>query len=209
MGTNLNLINSIKKRWILKSKKITEAFLKIDRKDFILDEDKNWTYIDEPLSIWYNQTISQPSTVAFMLELLAPQKWENILDIWSGSWWTTALLSYIVWVNWKVLWLEIISELVVFWKRNLLKYNYPSWKIEKAWKVLWKPWHKYDKILVSAAANNIPIELIDQLIEWWLLVVPVENSILRIKKINQDKFSINEYPNYSFVPLITNKKSTN
>ena len=81
---------------ILKTKSIIEAFEKIDRKDFILKKYTNEAYNDYPLDIGSNQTISQPSTVAFMLELLSPKKGDKILDVGSGSGWTTALLGYIV-----------------------------------------------------------------------------------------------------------------
>lgn len=203
MQTNIDLINFLKEEKRLKSEHIIESFYNIDRKDFVTEENKDYAYIDRPLSIWYSQTISQPSTVAFMIELLEPKIWENILDIWSGSWWTTALLAYILWNKWYVLWLERIDELVEFWNKNIKKYKFNNAKIKKAWKDLWIPWMQFDKILVSASSKEIPHELITQLIIWWILVIPVQNSILKIEKISNDDFSIKEYPNFVFVPLIT------
>lgn len=139
MVSNIGLVNYLIEKKVLKSKNIIDAFHNIDRKDFVTKESKSFAYIDSPLCIWYWQTISQPTTVAFMLELLNPKSWENILDIWSGSGWTTALLSYIVWKRWYVSWLERINELVIFWNENITKYKLRNAHIQKAWKKLWIP----------------------------------------------------------------------
>ncbi len=78
----------------LKSPLLIEAFKKIDRKDFVPKDLGNLAYINEPLHIGFSQTISQPLTVAFMLELLDPRPGEKILDVGAGSGWQTALLAY-------------------------------------------------------------------------------------------------------------------
>ncbi|MBU4353125.1 L-isoaspartyl protein carboxyl methyltransferase, partial [Patescibacteria group bacterium] len=78
---------------VLKNQFVIAAFQKIDRKDFVTEECKNEAYLNVPLPIGYGQTISQPLTVAFMLEILQPEKGNKILEIGSGSGWQTALLS--------------------------------------------------------------------------------------------------------------------
>ena len=80
----------------LKTPRIIEAFYKIKRKDFLPEEMKDLAELNEALPIGFGQTISQPLVVAFMLELLQPQEGEKILDIGSGSGWTSALLAHIV-----------------------------------------------------------------------------------------------------------------
>ena len=136
---------------ILKTKSIIEAFEKIDRKDFILKKYTNEAYNDYPLDIGSNQTISQPSTVAFMLELLSPKKGDKILDVGSGSGWTTALLGYIVGSEGKVCGIELIPDLVLFGRANLEKYDFKNTKIYQATKDLGlKDNGPFDKILVYA-----------------------------------------------------------
>jgi len=80
----------------LRTPEIIKAFQKIKREDFLPDYLKNEAEENYPLPIGFGQTISQPLTVAFMFELLQPQRGHKILDIGSGSGWTTALLAEIV-----------------------------------------------------------------------------------------------------------------
>ncbi len=99
---------------------INRAFKKIKREDFLLPEDRSKAGIDNALPIGYGQTISQPATVAFMLELLQPRAGDKILDVGSGSGWTTALLAEIVGKRGKVYGVERILELKNFGKQNLI-----------------------------------------------------------------------------------------
>ena len=92
----MTLINYLISSGYLKTPLIIDAFLKIKRVDFLPDNIKNLSELNEALPIAEGQTISQPAVVAFMLELLYPKPGDKILDIGSGSGWTTSLLSYIV-----------------------------------------------------------------------------------------------------------------
>ena len=80
----------------LRTPRIIEAFRKIDRKGFVIPEYLDQAYRNHPLPIGFGQTISQPLTVAFMLEQLAPQSGERVLEIGAGSGWQAALLAHIV-----------------------------------------------------------------------------------------------------------------
>lgn len=187
----------------LKTGNIIDAFRNIDRKDFILPEYLEEVYEDYPLPIGNAQTISQPSTVAFMLELLGPKGGEKILDVGSGSGWATALLAHIVGEEGNVYGVEIIPELVKFGGENLEKYSFSHASIEEAGTVFGLPEKApFDKILVSASATTIPKELIDQLKVGGLLVVPVGTQIVRIDKISDEKFDTQYFEGFAFVPLI-------
>src|SRR3989344_1864675 len=98
------LADDLIKEGVLKNPGLIEAFRAVDRKKFlprgreaalrgVPDYSDEEAYGDEPLSIGEGQTISQPWTVAFMLELLDPQHGENIMEIGYGSGWQTALLA--------------------------------------------------------------------------------------------------------------------
>ncbi|BCX15165.1 MAG: hypothetical protein KatS3mg097_057 [Candidatus Parcubacteria bacterium] len=152
--SNKELVESLKERKVLKTPEIIKAFLRIDRKDFVPQEFLNEAYNDYPLPIGREQTISQPYTVAFMLELLEPKQEQKILDVGFGSGWTTCLLAEITRTNTnynsnreptrieddkvrtssrdgsqefasgKVYAIEIAPEVFEFGKRNIEKYNF-------------------------------------------------------------------------------------
>ena len=187
---------------VFKSPEIKKAFEKIDRADFVSDDYKNEAYEDYPLSIGYGQTISQPTTVAFMLELLEPAKGNKILDVGSGSGWTTALLSEIVGDEGNVTGIEIVPELVYFGQKNLAKYGYKNSKIVKAnEKIGLKSEAPYDRILVSACfENKIPAELVNQLKIGGIIAASVDDSICKIEKISEEKIKQICYEGFAFVP---------
>ena len=203
MQTMQELINAMIVSGILRTPEIIDAFHTVDRKYFIPDSFVEYMYIDKPLPIGEAQTISQPSTVAFMLELLHPQKGDTVLDIGSGSGWTSALLCSIVGKEGSVLGLERVDLLVEVGRNNLSQFSFgEQCHIEKAGKTLGMPGKKFDRILVSASAEEIPESLFDQLKTGGVLVIPVRNSIFRFEKISDNEVKKEEYPGFVFVPLI-------
>ncbi|MHB9019527.1 MAG: protein-L-isoaspartate O-methyltransferase family protein [Minisyncoccota bacterium] len=96
MNTNEELIELLKKDGYLKNPVIIEAFKNVDRKDFVPDSEKEKSYTNEALLIGFEQTISQPLVVAFMLELLDLKIGERVLEVGTGSGWKTALMAYIL-----------------------------------------------------------------------------------------------------------------
>jgi protein-L-isoaspartate(D-aspartate) O-methyltransferase len=202
MLNNRELIDHLIKRRVLVTRSIIDALSKMDRINFIRPEDLNRAYMDNPLSIGYGQTISQPYTVVFMLELLQPEKGNKVLDIGSGSGWTTALLAYIVQKEGSVLGMEKASDLVKFGKSNIEKYNFTNAKIVQSGEELGKPEEQFDRILVSAAAREVPDELVDQLKIGGRMVIPVQSSIYKVYKVSEDQVEKDENYGFSFVPLI-------
>lgn len=203
MESNNNLILQLQKEGVLKSSALIQAFHNVKRSDFVSSMHFTQVYQDVALPIGYAQTNSQPTTVALMLELLGVKKGDKVLDLGSGSGWTTALLAFLVGEEGSVIGVERIPELVEFGRKNLSKYAFPNAKIEEAGKELgFKQDYLYDKILVSASAPIFPTELLDQLNINGTLVVPVRNTIIKAVKSSQDKISKEEYFGFVFVPLI-------
>lgn len=206
-----NLINSLVKDGYLKTLEIIEAFKAIDRKDFIPDEQKESAYVNTPLPIGFGQTISQPLTVAFMMELLKPKAGEKIMDIGAGSGWTLALLAQIVGGppvgGGRIIGIERIPELKKMAENNVAKYGFIRRGIVEiifgdGSRGYEKEAH-YDKIIAAASAEGkIPEEWQRQLKIGGRIVAPVGNSIIAIDKIGKDKYNIKEYFGFSFVPLI-------
>jgi protein-L-isoaspartate(D-aspartate) O-methyltransferase len=183
--------------------RIARAFKTIDRGDYVPEPLRNQAYLDYPLPIGYGQTISQPSTVTFLINALDPKLGEKILDVGSGSGWTTALLAAIVGDNGEVIGVEIIPELVELGQENLAKYNFPQARIVQAHeKQLGIPeTAPFDRILVSATTSTVPQELIDQLQIGGRLVIPIGNAIWTIDRVSETEVDEHVTPGYIFVPL--------
>lgn len=187
---------------VLQNETIKRAFKNVDRRDFVQPDYHIEAYEDYALPIGYEQTISQPTTVAFMLELLELNEGDYVLDVGSGSGWTTALLAEIVGSQGSVTGLEIIPELVEQGQENLDKYNYPYAEIKDATENPAKlHTQKYDRILVSADAEEVPKELLAQLKPHGIMVIPIQNAICKFKKIAEDDIQEMRFPGFTFVPL--------
>ncbi|PIV65139.1 MAG: protein-L-isoaspartate O-methyltransferase [Candidatus Nealsonbacteria bacterium CG01_land_8_20_14_3_00_12] len=204
----MNLIDSLIGGGWLKTPRIIEAFRRIKRVDFLPKDLEDLAELNEALPIGYGQTISQPLVVAFMLEQLEPKEGDKILDIGSGSGWTSALLGEIVGKKGRVIAIDIIPELVEFGKNNVAKYNF----IEKGIVEFicadgskgYKKEAPYDGILVSAAAQTeVPRAWKEQLKIGGRIVTPIGSSIWLFTKKSESKFEEIEYPGFAFVPLIS------
>lgn len=203
MDTNHSFVRYLQESGVLHTPLLIEAFLKCDRFFFVPEMLRDEAYGDYPLPIGEGQTISQPTTVAYMLELLSPQKGERVLDIGSGSGWTTALLAYAVGTTGSVIGLERISSLVALGKKNLEQSGITNASIETADPtVLGKPGELFDRILVSASAIQMPTQLIKQLKPGGILVLPVQNSLWKVTKHIDKTIDAYEIPGFMFVPLI-------
>ena len=201
------IVNDLIRNGYLKTDAIIDAFASIDRLEFVPNGLEEGAEKDVELPIGYGQTISQPSTVAFMLELLNPRKNQNILDIGSGSGWTTALLSYIVGEKGRVVAIDVINDLVEHAKKHVNKFEFIKKGIvefhcangiegfpKKA---------PYDRILCSASVEIIPQCFKDQLKVGGILVMPVRNSIVYLEKKSETEFSEEDFPGFSFIPLMS------
>jgi len=200
---NSDIIDSLIADGWLKTPRIIEAFRKIKRADFLPENVKTLADYNEALPLSHGQTISQPLVVAFMLELLRPQTGNKILDIGSGSGWTTTLLAFAANPG-KVFGMEIIPELKNFGERNARQYGFSNLEFICADGT--KGYGKeapFDRILASAAGNEIPSEWKKQLKIGGRIVAPVKESIWLLEKKTDNDFIESEYPGFAFVPLVS------
>lgn len=197
----MELIEELKVQDI-KDKRVLDSILKIKREKFILKEKIKEAYENKPIEIGYGQTISQPYTVAFMIENLELKEDSKVLEIGSGSGYNAAIMSQIAKIIYSI---EIIPELVEFAKSNLKKSKIKNVKIIQGdGSIGYKKEAPYDRIIVTAASPEIQEELLNQLNENGILIIPVGNlgsqEMIKIKKIN-GKIKKEILGEFTFVPL--------
>jgi len=202
------MVYRLQAKGVLKKERILKAFQAIDRADFLPEHKKDLAYLNEPLEIGKGQTISQPYTVAFMLDLLNPEPGQKILDIGAGSGWQSALLAHIVGKEGKVYAVEILPELCEFGKNNLKKYKFIEegrieWFCQDASKGLPEK-APFNKIIAAASLDTgVPKEWFEQLSGIGASVVaPVKHSIWHYALGRHGNLSTSkEYSGFVFVPF--------
>lgn len=201
------LVKGLEQKAILKTPSIKEALLKVDRAHFVIPEYKDYVYHDRPLPLKEGQTISQPLTVVFMLELLQPKKGHKVLDVGSGSGWTTALLAELVGKEGNVYAIERIKSLKEFGEENLKKLKYKNVLFIEGNGAKGLPkYAPFDRILVNASAKIIPPALKEQLKTGGKMVIPIDNlygHLTLLNKIGENHYQEEVYPGFTFVPFIT------
>ncbi len=185
--------------------RIIEAFARIPREEFIPPETKDFAYTDAALPIGYEQTISQPSLVCKMIDLLELDLGARTLEVGSGSGYAAAILSK---VAKEVIAIERIKELVSEAQERLTRLKIRNVKVIEADGSLgWHDAAPFDAILVSAGAKEIPTPLCQQLKIGGTMVIPVgknrsEQMLTRVKKLGPESFEKEELLPVAFVPLI-------
>lgn len=198
--SNDALVTHLRQTGVLRSPSLIRAFEAVDRAHFVPGAFRTERYEDHPLPIGFGQTISQPYTVAFMLELLQLRPTDAVLDIGAGSGWTTALMATIAR---HVTGIERIPQLVSFARSNLASCHFDNAEILSAGTTLGIPGRTFDKILVSAAADQLPYPLLEQLRPNGTLVIPVDHAIVVCQKSSEGEVISHQYEGFVFVPLIT------
>lgn len=203
MKTLDTLVSELRGCGALTTGAVVRAFRAVDRAKFVPPELRSEAYEDAPLDIGSGQTISQPYVVALMLELLGAERGERVLDVGSGSGYTTVLLAHIVGESGRVFGVERIPRLVQFGKENLTSCGVTNASIEKATETVGLPREApFDRILVSASAPRFPDELMDQLRIGGVIVIPVGSEIWQVKKKMNGTSTTKRYPGFLFVPLV-------
>lgn len=174
----------------------------ISRKNFLPPEVRHLADADHPVMIGWNSTNSQPSTVARMLSLLDVQPGDRVLDVGSGSGWTTAILAALAGGEGQVIGVERVPQLVSYGRERLAETGAHAEIRPAIPDVLGLPEEApFDRILVSAQATTIPVQLETQLAEGGRLVVPVA-GVMTVVDVREGIPQMREDAGrYSFVPL--------
>ena len=169
---------------------------------FVPPDDLPWAYADGPLPIGHGQTISQPYIVALMTELLELEPEDRVLEVGSGSGYQAAVLGELAA---EVHTVEVIPELAWQAEKTLAGLGYTQVHVHTGdGSVGWAEDAPYNKILVAAAAPEVPQALLDQLGEDAQLVIPVgSRSVqqLEVWRRTGQEFNCQVSLQVCFVPL--------
>jgi protein-L-isoaspartate(D-aspartate) O-methyltransferase len=191
---------------VLETKVIQDAFKAIDRKDFVHADYEVEAYEDYALPIGFGSTIVKPSTLAFMLELLDIKGGERVLNVGAGSGWSTALIAHMVGARGLVFGIEVVPELVRIGKENLKKYNFANAEIRDSLGLIGLIAESpFDRILVSAAVEEVPDELLSELKVGGIMVLPIGETLARIIKKEKGYTVEKEFPGFLFDPFQNNE----
>ncbi len=187
----------------IKNKEILQVMSEIPRELFLPLELANLAYEDSPVPIGYGQTISQPFIVARMTEILEVKNTDRVLEIGTGSGYQAAILSKLAKVVFSI---ERIGELKKFAEENLKKLNIENVFLMRGDGTIGlSNYAPFNKIIITAAAPQIPKNLIDQLAEGGIMVLPLGDISLQVltKVIKVDgQIKIEKYDYCRFVPLL-------
>tara|TARA_B100000963_G_scaffold307990_1_gene283292 strand:- start:2812 stop:3456 length:645 start_codon:yes stop_codon:yes gene_type:complete len=205
-GLRKKLVLELMKKGI-KDENVLKSINLIPRHLFLHKDFENFAYVDKPFPIGFEQTISQPYTVAFQTQALEIKVGDKVLEIGSGSGYQTSIL---VSMKAEVYSIERIYELYKKSKRILSILNLMPIKI------IWEDGYlgskkdaPFDKILIAAACADIPMNLVKQLKVGGKMIIPIgnqKNQIMNlITRISKNKIKKTEMGNFLFVPMLTNK----
>jgi protein-L-isoaspartate(D-aspartate) O-methyltransferase len=184
-------------------KDVLKAISEVERHNFVPDAMKHHAYNDIALPIGYGQTISQPFTVAYMTQALKLNPGDKVLEIGTGSGYQAAILFKMG--------MEVYSierNVDIFYKTRMLLDEMGLRINTKCGDgtLGWEEFAPYNGIIVTAGSPAIPNSLKKQLALGGRVVIPVGNKISQclkiVTKLDEDKFEIEEIPEFAFVPLI-------
>jgi len=203
------LVSKLIEEGYIKRREVAEAMLRVPREEFVPEELKELAYEDRPLPIGMGQTVSAPHMVAYMIEVAEIKRGDKVLEVGTGSGYHAAVMAEVVGSEGHVYTIERIPELAERARERLKKLSYENVTVvvgdgskglaEEA---------PFDKIVVTAAAREIPKNLLKQLKVGGIMVIPVEESpgyqvLYKIRRLGEDKFEVEKLLSVMFVPLVT------
>ncbi len=204
-GLRRKLVEGIKAKGI-KDENVLDAILSVPRHFFLDQAFDDVAYIDKAFPIGEGQTISQPYTVAYQSELLQIKKGEKVLEIGTGSAYQAVVLAA---MGAKVFTIERQKKLFDENKNFAYLKQYPFVKFFYGDGFHGLPTYApFDKIIITAAAPEIPPKLLEQLKTGGKMVIPVDiggvQQMRRITKL-EEGLEVEYFDNFSFVPMLEGK----
>jgi protein-L-isoaspartate(D-aspartate) O-methyltransferase len=196
------LVETLRKKGIT-DERVLKAIGTIEREKFIPPTMAHNAYKDIALPIGYEQTISQPFTVAFMTEKLNVKEGDKILEVGTGSGYQAAVLEFL---GAKVYSIEINLEL---YHRTVKLFDKLGIRVHAKYgdgTIGWAEFAPFDGIIVTAGSPSIPQKLKEQLAIGGRLVIPVGGreyqDLYVLTKVGENEFKTEVYPRFAFVPLL-------
>lgn len=205
-GMRRKLVDALKAKNI-KDEEVLKAIDTIPRHFFLDNAFTQIAYEDRAFPIGEDQTISQPFTVAYQTQLLEVKKNDKILEIGTGSGYQACVLAE---MGARVFTIERLKKLHDRTRVFLPQIGYPNIKcfFDDGFRGL-PSFAPFDKILVTAAAKEVPEELLNQLKPNGFFVIPTGNEkaqrMLRFVKMKDGDIEREEYDWFSFVPMLKGK----
>lgn len=205
-GLRKKLVDLLERKGIT-DKTVLEAINSLPRHYFLDKAFVEAAYEDKAFQIGEGQTISQPYTVAYQTQLLEINKRDKVLEIGTGSGYQACILSL---VGAKVFTIERQKKLYDRTTKLVAKIGLPNIKMFFGDGFEGKPsFAPYDRILITAAAPEIPNKLLDQLKVGGMMVIPLGEGavqrMLRITKVGEREFEKEEFEDFKFVPMLKGK----
>ncbi len=206
-GLRKKLIEGVRNKGV-QNEEVLEAIGRVPRHLFMDSSFINFSYTDKAFPIASGQTISQPYTVAFQTELLDVHRHLKILEVGTGSGYQTAVLLEL---GARVYTIERQRQLFLDAQKTLGPLNYkPIFFYGDGYEGL-PSYAPFDRILVTAGADEIPRSLLNQLAIGGILVIPEGDQsgqkMIRVVREAEDRFQRSEHGHFSFVPLLRGKNN--
>jgi protein-L-isoaspartate(D-aspartate) O-methyltransferase len=155
----------------IKDARVLDAMRRVPRHEFVPEERRSQAYFDSPLPIGHGQTISQPYIVAFMTQALEISPEHRVLEIGTGSAYQAAILATLAK---EVYTIEIVAPLAERARETLTRLGYRNVQVRSGNGYFgWPDQAPFDRIMVTAAPDEVPSALVEQLKVNGLMAIPV------------------------------------
>lgn len=207
-GLRKKLVDTVREKGIT-DERVLEALMNVPRHYFLDSAFDKLAYEDKAFPIAENQTISQPYTVAYQSQLLSIKPFEKVLEIGTGSGYQAIILAEL---GAQVFTIERQKKLFDQHKNFILRSKYSNIKYFYGDGYEGLPTYApFDKIIVTAAAEDIPPKLVEQLKTNGKMVIPVGGpgvqQMLRLTKNGDGSYDEEVFDNFSFVPMVKGRRN--